>query len=29
MTPEQLDARIREEIGANSILVKAAGINPE
>jgi tripartite-type tricarboxylate transporter receptor subunit TctC len=29
MTPEQLDARIGEEIGTNSVLVKAAGIRPE
>jgi tripartite-type tricarboxylate transporter receptor subunit TctC len=29
MTPEQFDARIREEIASNAILVKAAGIQPE
>jgi tripartite-type tricarboxylate transporter receptor subunit TctC len=29
MTPEQFDARIKEEVASNAILVKAAGIQPE
>jgi hypothetical protein len=29
MTPEQFDARIRDEIAANAVLVRAAGIRPE
>jgi tripartite-type tricarboxylate transporter receptor subunit TctC len=29
MTPEQFDARVREEIASNAMLVRAAGIRPE
>jgi tripartite-type tricarboxylate transporter receptor subunit TctC len=29
MTPEQFDVRIRDEIAANAVLVRAAGIRPE
>jgi tripartite-type tricarboxylate transporter receptor subunit TctC len=29
MTPEQFDARIKEEIASNAVLAKAAGIQPE
>jgi tripartite-type tricarboxylate transporter receptor subunit TctC len=29
MTPEQFDARIRDEITSNALLVKMAGINPQ
>ena len=29
MTPEQFDARIRDEIASNALLVKTAGIKPE
>jgi tripartite-type tricarboxylate transporter receptor subunit TctC len=29
MTPEQFDARVRDEIASNAMLVRAAGIRPE
>ena len=29
ITPEQFDAQIKQEIAANAVLVKAAGIQPE
>jgi len=29
MTPEQFDARVRDEIASNAPLVRAAGIRPE
>jgi tripartite-type tricarboxylate transporter receptor subunit TctC len=29
MTPEQFDARIKDEIASNASLVKTAGLKPE
>jgi tripartite-type tricarboxylate transporter receptor subunit TctC len=29
MTPDQFDARIRDEIASNAAVVRAAGIRPE